>query len=144
MLLNNLFGLLPCAALLLPYSPSDRAAHHHHPVHTSASRNSRPPRSTRRDHGRPPSVRVARVPGEIGKWSVILPTLTSSQWLLVVMSCLNGLAISYAVRPCARSTTDRTRRPPPPHIGRSIPRGLRSSRALRSPAAARRGCAYSS
>ena len=54
MLLNNLFGLLPCAfLLLLPY-------------------------------------------GEAAKWGDAFSALTSMHWLLIVISCLNGLAISYA------------------------------------------------
>jgi len=53
MLLNNLFGLVPCGLLLFPYA-------------------------------------------ETAKWSVAFGALTSSQWLLIIISCLNGLAISYA------------------------------------------------
>ncbi|KAL1515277.1 hypothetical protein AB1Y20_001909 [Prymnesium parvum] len=53
MLLNNLFGILPCALLLVPY-------------------------------------------GETAYWGTTFRSLSSSQWLLIFISCVNGLAISYA------------------------------------------------
>lgn len=77
MLLNNLFGIVPCGLLLLPYGL-------HHPKSISVFLSL-----------------VFRIiclcPGEHAMWGNVFASLTASQWLVILISCVNGLAISYAV-----------------------------------------------
>eukprot|EP00326_Haptolina_ericina_P000095 CAMPEP_0181217344 /NCGR_PEP_ID=MMETSP1096-20121128/27099_1 /TAXON_ID=156174 ORGANISM="Chrysochromulina ericina, Strain CCMP281" /NCGR_SAMPLE_ID=MMETSP1096 /ASSEMBLY_ACC=CAM_ASM_000453 /LENGTH=366 /DNA_ID=CAMNT_0023309465 /DNA_START=48 /DNA_END=1148 /DNA_ORIENTATION=- len=54
MLLNNLFGLIPCSVLVLTYQ-------------------------------------------EVPRWPSVVTHLSVGKWLLITASCVNGLAISYAV-----------------------------------------------